>query len=75
MFWIGDESVYYALAVHFCRHHCPVLTQCRADAIARPYRGVVAGGIVWSDEDRSRPRRSFQRRYICEICRETVTRQ
>lgn len=74
MFWLGEQTDYYALAVHFCRSHCPVYAFCRADAMARPYRGVVAGGIVWSDEDRSRPRRSFRRRFICEKCREAVAR-
>lgn len=74
MFWVGDEQIYYALAVHFCRSHCPVYLECRADAIAHPYRGVVAGGIVWADDESGRSRRSYRRRFTCEICQASITR-
>jgi hypothetical protein len=39
-----------AEALHICLTHCPVLAQCRADALARPYRSMVVGGLAFGTD-------------------------
>lgn len=45
--FFGGSKERNARAVHICHNHCPVLTQCRADAEAAQPAHCVQGGIVW----------------------------
>lgn len=69
--WVGEDPTLYVLAMHYCKRHCPVLDECREDAFTYAYRGVVAGGIVWS-LDHPGARRRYEPRHVlrCGICRE-----
>jgi hypothetical protein len=46
-----------ATALHICRTHCPVLEQCRREALAHPPVALVMGGLAWRSTSGSlRPR-------------------
>ena len=46
LFFTGSKER-NARAVHICTNHCPVLRQCRDDAIAAKPAHCVQAGIVW----------------------------
>jgi hypothetical protein len=46
LFFTGSKER-NARAVHICRNHCPVLSQCRDDAIKAKPAHCVQAGIVW----------------------------
>lgn len=55
--WTGDHQsgfhkrCLHALALHICRHHCPVLAQCEAWARPRTeeFVGMVIAGVLWDE--------------------------
>ena len=56
-FWstLGDDALQRETAIHICLNHCPVLTECRAEAEAMSSAGVgyasmVAGGVSYDGD-------------------------
>jgi hypothetical protein len=47
--WTSERLSEKVMAKHLCLEHCPVLPQCVEDTERYNYRGVVAGGMIWSD--------------------------
>ena len=42
--WTDEHAAGYG--IHWCRHHCPVFNQCKAEQEANPQPGVYAG-VLW----------------------------
>jgi hypothetical protein len=58
------------LALHICRHHCPVAAQCHTEAVGLPTflrHQVVLGGVAYDTNGRPSTRQQAVRR--CGSCR------
>jgi len=58
------------LALHICRHHCPVAEPCHTEAVGLPTflrHQVVLGGVAYDTNGRPSTRQNAARR--CASCR------
>jgi hypothetical protein len=70
--WTSTHTHERALAIHTCRTHCPVLTQCAAGVQARPCPGSVQAGILFNTNVQPAPtlRQPTPTGRRCEQCAE-----
>lgn len=47
--WFAAELETRRFAQHLCLHHCPVLDECRTEMARFLHRGLVVGGVIWSE--------------------------
>jgi hypothetical protein len=70
LFFDGERT---GEAIHLCRWHCPVLTECRAETLERAPMSGVQAGLAWvSDDNQYRGRPSgwaYRIPQTCETCR------
>ena len=70
--WFAPDVETRRLACHICLNHCPVLNECHEDAKNYPYKGVVAGGIIWSEANGRPVTRGRGPGQLCTICHDEI---